>query len=180
MPPVPPPDAWYTDWPKFVPGWIALLITLTAGGRRWWVRRHKLAEGPEAQTAREQLKELRAIFEEVVTQRGRESHRFNSQTSRELVRELREIAERRTDKKLRTSVVKSAEALEEVIASAPHELGQWAEWGGDPENPKQQAELNRYEQQMDKQLEAARSGITHTTAAIDRLNKLERLTHGRS
>lgn len=172
---------WWDDWLKFTPGWLAFLWVI--GNAAWkglWVRRHHLALGPEDDALRDILKQLRDAFEVMAQGQYWEWEQHWRSRGREIGREVREHAERRKDKRLTTSLGKAADAMDEVIASQPAELGVWAELGDDPSTADERAELAEHEAKQDEQKAAARVGLEHVGSALTRLNKLERRIFGRS
>ncbi|WP_030609705.1 hypothetical protein [Streptomyces fulvoviolaceus] len=107
------------DWLKFTPGWLAFLWAVGNGvWKGWWVRRHHLALGPEAEELRTQLTEFRALLEEVASG-GVRSDWFMHKDRREAARALRDSAERRGDAALKLAMTRVADTWDRIFALAP-------------------------------------------------------------
>ncbi|WP_326571357.1 hypothetical protein OIE69_08655 [Actinacidiphila glaucinigra] len=168
-------DAWWADWPKFAPGWLAFLVTSGTLIRKGWHRRHKLALGPADNEVRDALKSVRSLFEDI-TGGGKSVDWFTDDERRETDRALRDLAERRTDKPLKAAMNKVADSWNEAFSYAPPPRVLFTvgvETAGE-----RQERLDRLERTA-KQVEFAHLGLLHVKAALARLNELEQKTTGR-
>ncbi|WP_330282086.1 hypothetical protein [Streptomyces sp. NBC_00588] len=174
-------EPWYADWPKLA-GWAAFAVTLLTGGWRWWVRnRFKLALGPEAKELRDQLVEFRALLEEVTTT-PRYTDWFVHEDRREVARALRDSAARRDDETLKLAMTRVADAWDEIFALAPAPRMRVRFLGGVEETRYRREDAERAAADLEKfqkMTEVAHTAQIDVEIAIDRLNALERHTHGR-
>ncbi|MEV5976127.1 hypothetical protein [Streptomyces sp. NPDC052114] len=175
-------DPWWTDWPKFVPGWLAFVWTLGAGTRKVWLRRHQLALGPEAEEVRKQLTDFRVLLD-AVTSGGRRSDWFQHEERRETSRALQDAANRRDDPTLKLSLNRLAEAWAQIFALAPPPRTKLRFLGG-VEEVRQQRESALQDARdlelMQQMADLANVAQLDVRTALNRLNELERKTHGRS
>ncbi|EFL35495.1 predicted protein [Streptomyces viridochromogenes DSM 40736] len=177
----------WVDLLKFLPGWLAFVITVGTLIRKWWTRRHVLALGPDDDELRAQLVQLRSWLEEVPS--GTRADWFLGSERKEAARRLRDSAARRSDRKLRAALGRAASTWDEIFELAPPPPRMvFRAFGGthesrerDPEKRKRDAmrdaaDLDRFQ----KMATLAGKALTEVDAALDRLNELERKTIGRS
>lgn len=167
------------DFFKFLPGWLAFVFTVGAGVQRWRVRRHKLAIGSDDDAAREQLTRARSVFEDIKAYGGKRSLWFLDEERRDVGQLVRDLAERRKDRALRDAMNRVADAWDQAFAQGLPERVMLS-FGGDEPTPQERADSDQDLTRTQLQIEAAHAGIEHIKTAIDRLNELERETHGRS
>ncbi|MFD3503733.1 hypothetical protein [Streptomyces sp. NPDC058678] len=171
-------DPWWQDWLKFVPGWLAFLATIYALVRAGINRRHHLSIGPDADAVREQLTECRRLFGEVVAT-GRRSDWFLKDERRDIAERLRDLAVRRTDRQLRAALETVAETWDKSFAMAPGTTGTIGRWSDQEPTPRERQRRAEEQQRFEEQADVAREGVQHVSAALARLNELERHTTGR-
>ncbi|WP_028804388.1 hypothetical protein [Streptomyces sp. 142MFCol3.1] len=174
--------SWWADWPKFAPGWLAFLVTTGTLVRKTWTRRRQLALGPEAQELRTQLTEFRALLEEVTSGNCRTDW-FLHDERREAARALRDSAERRDDETLKLAMTRMADAWDEIFALAPAPRAK-VRFVGDPvrEGVRREYALGASSdlERLQKMTDVAHTALIDVEIAVERLNALERSTHGRS
>ncbi|MGI5134215.1 MULTISPECIES: hypothetical protein [unclassified Streptomyces] len=170
-------SSWWADWPKFVPGWLAFVWTLGAGARRVWVRRNRVALGPADDELREALTGIRTLFEVITTPGGRRADWFMAEERRETAHRIQDLAERREDSALRGLLAKVTPAWDEAFAAArPTRLIDGVlDPNAVPDSRKNLEDDRRFAQQV----KSAHAGLIHARESLDRLNELERKTHGR-
>ncbi|MEU9641327.1 hypothetical protein [Streptomyces sp. NPDC048188] len=175
------------DLIKFLPGWLAFVITVGTLVHKWWTRRHKLALGPDDGELRTQLIELRAWLETIPS--GTRADWFMASERKEAARRLRDAAGRRTDRTLRLSLVRIANTWDEIFALAPPPPRMvFRPLGGTRDDRGAYTEARRAEalrdaadlERFQKMAERAGSALREVESALSRLNELERKTHGRS
>ncbi|MGW9598848.1 hypothetical protein ACWHBW_15760 [Streptomyces albidoflavus] len=170
-------SAWWADWPKFLPGWLAFAATAYGLIRMWLTRRHRLALGGDPEDLRAQLVAARRMFMEMRT-KGRKADWFAKHEHQDLGQSLQDHADRRTDKELTSAVNDVAEAWNTARSLAPPSRARvYAAGVPSPEHYKIQDREDR--QHMTEQAEAAEQGAVRAEAALRRLNILERRTTGR-
>jgi hypothetical protein len=172
------PSPWWQDWPKFVPGWLAFLATAYTLTRSWLTRRHRLALGPDEDSAREQLTLARTHFQDITSADGQRAKWFTDDDRRATAQVLRDLAERRKDKKLRLDMQDVADAWDEVSALAPPDRVSIG-WAGQEMAPEERLRRTADREQLGRQVEAAKRGIERAAEALSRLNRLEERTTGR-
>ncbi|MEV0203722.1 hypothetical protein AB0H97_00825 [Streptomyces sp. NPDC050788] len=171
--------SWWADWPKFAPGWLALLVTLGTLTRKTWTVRQNIALGPEASELRTQLVQFRALLEEVGT---KHTDWFLHEDRREVARFLRDSADRRDDETLKLAVTRVADAWDEIFALAPAPRMRVRFLGGVEETRYRREDALRAAADLDqfhKMTAVAQTALIDVQIAIGRLNELERRTHGR-
>jgi hypothetical protein len=169
--------AWWADWPKFLPGWLAFAATAYGLFRMWLTRRHRLALGGDPEDLRAQLVAARRVFMDVRAH-GRRADWFAKHEHQELAQSLQDHADRRTDKRLTSAVKEVAEAWNKARLLAPPPRARVYALGmPSPEHYKIEDGEDR--QRMTEQAEAAEHGTARVEAALQRLNILERRTTGR-
>lgn len=172
---------WWADWPKFLPGWLAFVITVGTLIHKWWTRRHKVALGLAADDLRTQLIDMRSLLEEV-TSGGKDSNWFLNEERKEAARKLRDSADRTEDAVLRQHVVEVADAWDEAFAlsSPSRPRVRWLGSDGSPADRNKEAEMARVEGlgRLQKMTDVARDALPSVKAALDRLNALEKRTIG--
>ncbi|TFE49006.1 hypothetical protein E3E14_16710 [Streptomyces sp. ICN441] len=170
---------WWQDWPKFVPGWLAFVATVYTLIRASLNRRHQLSIGPEADAVREQLTLARRLFGDIVAE-GRRSDWFLGEERRDTAESLRDLAARRTDGTLRSAIEAVATTWDEAFARAPGAQGPMILWTDQEPTPAERQRSADDQRRFGEQAEVAREGVRQVSVALDRLNKLERRTTGRS
>ncbi len=174
---------WWDDWLKFVPGWLAFVITIGTLIHKWWTRRHKVALGLAADDLRAQLIAVRSLLEEV-TSGGKESNWFLDEERKEAARKLRDSADRTKDIVLRQHVLEVADAWDHAFAlsSPSRPRVRWLASDGSPADRNKEAEMARVEglDRLQKMTDVARDALPAVKEALDRLNALEERTIGRS
>lgn len=172
------PSIW-DDWLKFVPGWLAFLVTSGTGLRKAWTRRFHLALGPEAESLRELLISVRTLLEENRAFSHRLDWFFESERAN-LGRVLRDSAARRSDPALRLAITRVADSWDELYDLAPAMDGTVRRrrnpdrWEEAPKTPEEFSD--RFQEMVD----VAETGLIDIQTALDRLNELERRTTGRT
>ncbi|MGW2284936.1 hypothetical protein [Streptomyces phaeochromogenes] len=167
-------SAWWDDWLKFVPGWLAFLGTLVSAWRRRVHRKYKLALGPDGVGLRDALTMMRGLFLEVCS--GERAHRrawFENASRYGAVFRLADQAQRPGDSILQDRV---ADVTEHWMAAKRHALDTDPFQGsGRFSKEQEQVELNN----LNLQREQALQGVEAVAAALARMNELESRTHGR-
>lgn len=169
---------WWSDWPKFLPGYLAFGATVVTQTQAYVGRRHRRRLGPADTEVRAQLTTARSLFEDMVN-RGRRTDWFMDDERRETARKLRDLAERRADRKLTSSLNAVADAWDAAFGSAPGTLGPSFRWMGDEPTPQERERQAADQAAFERQTEIARGGLDHVKTALARLNVLERRTTGR-
>lgn len=169
---------WWQDWPKFVPGWLAFLATSYTLIRAGLNRRHHLSIGPEADAVREQLTVCRRLFGDIVAE-GRRTDWFLNDERKGTAETLRDLAVRRTDSSLRSAMEAVATTWDAAFAKAPAARGPMLMYSDQEPTPAERKRKADDQRQFGEQAEVAREGVRQVSAAMDRLNKLERRTTGR-
>lgn len=172
-------DPWWTDWPKFLPGWLAFVWTLGVGIRKFVLRRHRLALGAADDELREALTTARGLFEDI-TAEGRRADWFEAVERRETARKIQDLVDRRRDRTLRDAALKAAQAWNDAFAHAPAASGPMVWISGQYETLQERAEEARVQVQFGKEADVARIGLEDVRAALTRLNELESRSIGRS
>lgn len=170
-----------TDVPdvvKFLPGWLALLLSGYLALRTWRTQRLRRALGPDGEAVREALVDARRLLEEVCTRGGQRVQWFQKDEQREVGRVVQDLADRVGDKKLRRAMTAVAGTCAEVFAFAPPNRIMVAV-AGQPEHPSQIEQRNRDQAQLAQQVERAHQGRGEVATAITRLNVVERRVTGR-
>lgn len=164
--------SWWADWPKFLPGWFAFAVTVGTLAHKRWIRRHEVALGPADDELREALTAVRTQFEHIIAQ-PRPPGMFEHET----VRRIEDLADRRRDRLPRGELAGVVDAWDSAWSVAPllRTLGVPSANLSKKDRKQQQEEQAR----RAEQIEVARPGLEHARAALARLNKLERPTHGR-
>lgn len=168
---------WWSDWPKFLPGYLAFGATVYTQGQAIIVRRHRRRLGPADAAVREHLTTTRSLLEDIIHQ-GRLSNWYLADERRETARKLRDLAERRADARLTSSLTAIADAWDKAFASAPPPSIYFG-WAGNVPTPQELAKEAEEQAQYERQAEAAREGLEQVKTAFDRLNDLEHRTTGR-
>lgn len=171
-------DPWWQDWLKFLPGWLAFIATSYTLVRAALNRRHQSSIGPEADAVRERLTTCRRLFGDVVAQ-GRRSDWFLSEERRDVGESLRDLAVRRKDRHLRAAMETVAETSDRTFALAPSPAGPRVRYMDQEPTPRERQRSAEDQQRFAEQADIARDGVQHVSAALARLNKLERRTTGR-
>ncbi|WP_055491025.1 hypothetical protein [Streptomyces sp. TP-A0356] len=170
--------SWWTDWPKFLPGWLAFAWTLGTGARKVWLRSHKVALGAADNELREALKTARTLFEDITSQGRRTVDWFQAAERRETSRTIRDLADRRKDRILCQELKAVADAWDKAFAVAPPmRVSDW--FPNANLSPQVRQERESDQQRFAEQVSFTQTGLDHLTAALGRLNELERRTLGR-
>ncbi|MFD7063512.1 hypothetical protein [Streptomyces sp. NPDC059906] len=171
-------DPWWLNWIKFLPGWLAFIATSYTLMRTALNRRHHLSIGPEADAVRERLTECRRLFGDIVAQ-GRRSDWFLGEERRDVGESLRDLAVRREDQRLRAAMETVAETWDKAFVLAPPPSGPWVRYSDQEPTPKERERSAEDQRRFAAQADIARDGVQHVSAALSRLNRLERRTTGR-
>lgn len=163
------------DWIKFTPGWLAFVISVGTLVHKWWRGRHARALGPDSDALRALLVDFRTWFGLTL---------FNpvSRTQLEAIdgtdgayQRLNDLAARRSDKQL--------------VQYLGNVADQWGEFSGyllrdrpyTQPNSSDQAEWEAEQERVwVKQQLISAQGRDEVSAALRRLNELERRTVGES
>jgi hypothetical protein len=165
------------DWLKFLPGWLAFAWTLGLGSRKVWLRRHRLALGPDDTELREALRKARQTFREIEAE-GRRKDWFEER--REEVQALIDLSQRRSDVNLRMFLVEVIEAWVDAQQLAPEAARPRMRWTGHQTTARERSHSEREKELFRQQCEKASFGRDRVEWALGRLNDLEYRTFGRS
>ncbi|KPI02899.1 hypothetical protein OK074_5049 [Actinobacteria bacterium OK074] len=149
--------------------------------RKAWTVRQKIALGPEAEELRMQLVRFRSLLEDV-TSAERRTDWFLDEDRREIARALRDSAVRRDDETLKLAATRAAGAWDELFALAPARRIRSPWVGGSEETRIRREEAARVpedRERFSRMTEVARTAQIDVKTAVERLNLLERRTHGR-
>ncbi|MFD3827119.1 hypothetical protein [Streptomyces sp. NPDC058625] len=91
----------WSDWLKFVPGWLAFLATVATWVQNARARKHSLAIGPDHNELRQVLTTAREQFDELGKEEPRRSEWFDAEVRRGLSTALDDQAARRGDETLK-------------------------------------------------------------------------------
>lgn len=167
------------DWLKFLPGWFAAAVavwTLFDKGRS---RRHKLAFGPDDDALRADLTTLRRWFRAIQDEERRQDW-FKADERRDMVQMLLDHSSRRTDPILTSHVSMTAITWHWAVVHAPPAQGPRVRWLDHETTPEERTATEREREQFSWQRVSAEQGLKSISAALKRLNELERRTIGRS
>ncbi len=167
------------DWIKFVPGWLAFVITVGTLIHKWWTRRHKVALGPDDDAVREALTTARSLFKDIIAKSGFTTNWFEDEVRRDTGQRLKDLARRRDDKKLRIAMTDVAESWDRAFANSPPPRFTISS-PVRPQDPSARKTRVEDSETRGRQVETATEGLAHIERALIRLDKLERRTFGRS
>lgn len=166
-----------TDWieiAKLTPGWLSGVWLVGTAARKAVIRRHRVRIGP-AKEARELLVSVRSAFRHIAVNRPTKQW-FTKDGRDDLEERLSDLIHRVKDRKLQSALGKIAGCWASITdvtpASGPFALVEGTEYRPTPD---EQDEGRRHQQQRDH----ASEGMRLVTAALRRLDKLERKTVGR-
>ncbi|MFE2552224.1 hypothetical protein ACFXGI_27230 [Streptomyces sp. NPDC059355] len=148
-------------------------------GRSWWMRRKRLALGPDGTAAREALATTRVLFEEVTSRGGCTAEWFLEKERREAFRTVRDLAERRGDVKLRTAMRHVAASGDDAFAAAPP-TRMYIGSSDQAEALQERAQEAEDQQRFQRQVDSCNMGLKSIEEALTRLNDLERRATGHS
>ncbi|MFD8261678.1 hypothetical protein ACFV19_22715 [Streptomyces griseoluteus] len=168
----------WLDYLKFLPGWLAFAWAVLNGLWRWWVRRHRLAIGQEAEEVREALTRIRTLFGEIVAQKGCNSAWFADASRREAALPIKDAAARVEDRELKSYLLVVAHTWGMVAKLAPPGRAR-VSIAGMPDPPGVRKQRAEDQKRLKEQVTSARGAGLSVQGALDRLNKLERRTFGR-
>lgn len=171
-------DPWWADWPKFLPGWLAFVWTLGLGARKVWVRRHRLAVGPDVDAVREAVTGLRSLCYEIIAKQGCMAQWFKEAGHRDAHLPVVDAAGRVADKELKEVLARAAGGWMGLARQAPVAKARVSIVGApDPPGVRQQrADETR---RRKEQVQGAQLIVLALDTALKRLNELERRTVGR-
>ncbi|MFF3410662.1 hypothetical protein ACFYW8_31525 [Streptomyces sp. NPDC002742] len=144
-------------------------------------KRFKIALGPEAEALRTQLVQFRSLLEDV-TSGPKYADWFRHDDQRGVGRALSDSAARRDDETLKLAMTRVADAWKEIFTLAPTDRTRVRFLGGIEETRYRQQDACRAasdREKFSKMTEVAHTAQIDVEIAIDRLNSLERKTHGR-
>lgn len=149
-----------------------LLIIVALGGvigtALWW-HANRTAD------VRRVLVELRRVLQDSVAVGGLEAPAFLAADSQNAEQELEDLIGRVNDRKLPSGCRRVLEGYRRTWASAPPRQGPRAYVAGSPPSPHDEAEDRQRAEQMQRQVNDARSTLDAIEVALARLNVLERL-----
>ncbi|GHE92927.1 hypothetical protein E5082_05430 [Streptomyces griseoluteus] len=91
---------WWDDWLKFVPGWLAFVLTMGTLIHKWWTRRQRLAVGPDVDELRELLVSFRGWFSKPLDLPVTQHWLLKRGQHTDAPQQLRDLMARRSDRTL--------------------------------------------------------------------------------